>query len=514
MQHGMRYGIAAGSLLALLATSIPGVGADALPPKSVKANYELAARWTPAKVGKIIFDTAVTPHWMDSGDRFWYSFENSAGRRFYIVDPAKKTKSMVFDPAKLAASLTTATGLPYDSQHLPITVIRFVKNEASIQFEVNVPRDAAIPGEKKPTGTAATTDGAANQQQDDAANEPQQQLGGRGGSNFAPPPARNQKQLAFEYELASGKLALLDDAPKRKPAWASISPDDKTVVFARNHNLFMMDAENYAKALKSADDKSIQETQLSTDGVEDFGYGGRGAGGDQQQQQQEQQRQQEENQQGQAGQGQDNTRARVSAGNIAWSRDSKKFALVRRDSRKIPKLWVINALANPRPALETYSYAMPGEANTPQAQLEIFDVASKAKVLAKVDAFKDQTMQIEVDRPAGRQREHEKTEALWTGPGSDKLYFNRLSRDMKRLDVCVADTTTGEVKPLIQERMNVYIESKPLKVINNGAELVFWSERDGWGHYYLYGADGTLEEPDHPRRVRRRRYLLHRRKVP
>jgi len=498
----MRYGIAAGSLLALVATSIPGVGADALPPKPVKANYELAARWTPAKVGKIIFDTAVTPHWMDSGDRFWYSFESSAGRRFYIVDPAKKTKSTVFDPAKLAASLTTATGLPYDSQHLPITVIRFVKNETSIQFEVNVPRDAAIPGEKKPTGTAAaTTDGAANQQQDDAAdqqqedaaNEPQQQLGGRGGSNFAPPPARNQKQLAFEYELTSGKLALLDDAPKRKPAWASISPDDKSVVFARNHNLYMMDAENYAKALKSADDKSIHETELSTDGVEDFGYGGRGAGGDQQQQQQEQQRQQEENQQGQAGQGQDNTRARVSAGNIAWSRDSKKFALVRRDSRKIPKLWVINALANPRPALETYSYAMPGEANTPQAQLEIFDVASKAKVLAKVDAFKDQTMQIEVDRPAGRQREHEKTEPLWTGPGSDKLYFNRLSRDMKRLDVCVADTTTGEVKPLIQERMNVYIESKPLKVINNGTELVFWSERDGWGHYYLYGADGTLK---------------------
>ena len=83
---------------------------------------------------------------------------------------------------------------------------------------------------------------------------------------------------------------------------------------------------------------------------------------------------------------------------------------MRRDSRKIPKLWVINALANPRPTLETYSYAMPGEANTPQTQLEIFDVASKAKVVAKSDAFKDQTMQIEVDRPAARQREHEKTE--------------------------------------------------------------------------------------------------------
>ena len=389
----------------------------------------------------------------------------------------------------MAASLTTATGLPYDSQHLPITAIRFVKNEGSIQFEVNVPRDAVIPGEKKPPAAAATSDGAGNQQQDDAedAEGQPQQLGGRGGGgNFGAPPGRNQKQLAFEYELTTGKLALLDEAAKRKPAWASISPDDKTIVFARNHNLYMMDAENYAKAVKNANDATVKETQLSTDGVEEYGYGGRGGQGGQQDQQQE-------NQQGQEGEGQNNTRARQSAGNIAWSRDSKKFALVRRDSRKIPKLWVINALANPRPTLETYSYAMPGEANTPQSQLEIFDVESKAKVVAKADAFKDQTLSIEVDRPPARLREHEKTESLWVGPGSDKIYFNRLSRDMKRLDVCVADTATGEVKPLIQERMNVYIESKPLKVIGNGSELVFWSERDGWGHYYLYGADGALK---------------------
>src|ERR1019366_1276072 len=189
MQNRIRYWLAAGSLLALAATSIRGVGADAAVAK-------------PAKVGKIIFDTAVTPHWMDSGDRFWYSFENSSGRKFYMVDPAKKTRSMVFDPAKLAASLAAGSGLPYDSQPLPSTAIRFVKNEGSIQCEVNVPRDAVIPGEKKTSGAAAATDNAANQQQEDAedaGDQPQQQLGGRGGGNFAPAPGRNQKQLAFEY---------------------------------------------------------------------------------------------------------------------------------------------------------------------------------------------------------------------------------------------------------------------------------------------------------------------------
>jgi dipeptidyl aminopeptidase/acylaminoacyl peptidase len=502
----LQYALIGVGALALIASTMSGGPAEGVPAptvKPVKANYELAARWTTAKVGKLVFDVAVTPHWMDSGDRFWYSFENSSGRKFYIVDPAKKTKTQVYDPAKLAAALTIATGLPYDSQHLPITVIRFVKGESAIQFEINVPRDAMIPGEKKPPAAASTSDGA-NQQnqndQDDADADstdemPQQQFGGRGGGIYGAPPARNQKQLVFEYELAANKLALLDEAPKRKPTWASISPDDKTVVFARNHNLYMMDAENYAKALKNANDSSIKETQLTTDGVEDFGYGGRGgAGGDLQQQEQQQQQQQEQNQnqQNQEAQQQENARQRQAA-NVSWSRDSKKFALIRRDSRKIPKLWVINALANPRPALETYTYAMPGEANTPQSQLEVFDVAAKSRLLAKADSFKDQTMQVEVDRPSARQREHEKTEPLWAGPGSDKLYFQRLSRDMKRLDVCVADTTTGEVKPVIQERMNVYIETKPLKVINNGSELVFWSERDGWGHYYLYGADGTLK---------------------
>jgi len=455
-----------------------------------KANYELAAQWTAQKVGKLVFDLAVTPHWLESGDRFWYTFENNKGRKFYIVDPVKKTRSYVFDPVKLAASLTTATGIPFDSQHLPITVIRFVKGDSAIRFEINVPKDAVIPGEKPKPSTTATETNAAQQQQNEEeeyeGDVPQQQ-GGRGGGMFAPPPGRDQKQLTFEYELSAGKLTLLDERPPRKPTWASVSPDDKVVVFARNHNLYMMDAANYAKALKDANDKSIVETQITTDGVEDFGYGGRGmGGGDQQQQQQDQQ----ENTGGD--QNQDNRNLRQAA-NVSWSRDAKKFAVVRRDSRKVKQLWVINALANPRPTLETYRYAMPGEADVPQASLEVFDIATKAKVLAKADAFKDQSIQVEVDRPTARAREHEHTEPLWAGPGSDKLYFTRLSRDMHRLDVCGMDTASGEVKPVIQERMNVYLESKPLKVIGNGSELIWWSERDGWGHYYLYDSAGALK---------------------
>ena len=69
--------------LAVCVLTLPLVAGDtAVAPAATlkaKANYELAARWTAAKVGKMVFDMAVTPHWLDTGDRFWYSFENSKG---------------------------------------------------------------------------------------------------------------------------------------------------------------------------------------------------------------------------------------------------------------------------------------------------------------------------------------------------------------------------------------------------------------------------------------------------
>jgi dipeptidyl-peptidase-4 len=491
-----RIAVVSGGLAILLGASFPGAGSDQpasnLPANPSKANYELAARWTSSKVAKLIFDMAVTPHWLADGNRFWYSFENNAGRKFYVVDPARKTRSFVFDAVKLAASLTAATGLPYDSQHLPITTIRYVRNDGSIQFEINVPRDAIIPGEKKTAAATATDANNQDQPAEDSEGGNPQQQGGRGASLFGPAPGKTEKQLAFEYELSTAKLTLLDEKPARKPAWASISPNGKTVVFTRAHNLYMMDDANYAKALKKADDTSIVETQITTDGEEYFGYGGRGgAGGQQQQDQQQQQQENNGEQQSDA----EAARARTAI-NVSWSKDSKKFAVVRPDLRKVKPLWVINSLASPRPTLETYKYEMPGDADYPQAHLEVFDVAAKARLEMKSDAggFRDQRVRLETDRPSAYDRDHERTETTWAGPGgSGKLYFTRLSRDEHRLDVCEADTATGEVKPLMQERMNVYIEEKPLKFLNNGAEILWWSERDGWGHYYLYGADGTLK---------------------
>ena len=178
------------------------------------------------------------------------------------------------------------------------------------------------------------------------------------------------------------------------------------------------------------------------------------------------------------------------AGNLIWSRDSSKFALVRRDARKVKDLWVIDSLASPRPTLETYRYAMPGEENIPQSEMWVFDVAAKSRTRVKADRFKDQTMSIATaPAPSVRRDPRQPQHSFFLSESPGKLYFTRLSRDMHKLDVCVADTATGEVKALIEERLNTYIESRPLRLADKGQSLVFWSERDGWAHFYLYDAN-------------------------
>src|SRR3954462_7787228 len=84
-------------------------------PAPVTPNFDLAARWTSAKVSKLVFDTSVTPHWLQGGDRFWYSYQTRDGRRFSMVDPLKKLKAPLFDHAKMAAALTSITRQPYDA---------------------------------------------------------------------------------------------------------------------------------------------------------------------------------------------------------------------------------------------------------------------------------------------------------------------------------------------------------------------------------------------------------------
>src|SRR5437867_1367216 len=138
------------------------------------------------------------------------------------------------------------------------------KIDTTVRLEVEVPKDAEIPGMK--TAPPAKTNTAGDKQGDDDAlsSDPQQRRGGAAGNDED---NSDKKSVFFEYDLASAKLTLLPDfKDPKKPRWASVSPDDATIVFARGHNLLTMDAAGYAKARVPPGDAPAAEAQNTTDG--------------------------------------------------------------------------------------------------------------------------------------------------------------------------------------------------------------------------------------------------------
>ncbi|HEX5070680.1 MAG TPA: DPP IV N-terminal domain-containing protein [Vicinamibacterales bacterium] len=529
-------------VLALVITAVPLAatyfGAPAMAPAATlaerelpKANYDLASRWTAAKVGKYVFSTSVTPHWLEFSDRFWYDYETPAGHRWWIVDPVKKTKTPLFDNAKMAAQLTRILRTPYDAQHLPISTVRFFENDTKFRFSVSLPRDAKVEnaaGEEL-TGMTQTQDQGRGGGQGGGAGRGGGggrggQQGGRQGAPGGAAPVQNTTWW-LEYDVATQTVVLNDKYKPEtsgNPNWATVSPDKKYVLYSRNYNLFMMDAENFEKAKKNAADPSIVETQLTTDGERNYGFGRGGGAGNQDQQQDVQV--DETTQQGGGRGNQQLSEAdkkyggpRTSAGGFAWSQDNRMASVTRTDQRKVADLWVINALANPRPTLQTYKYGMPGEDAQPQAELHVIDLEAKKALKVKTAAFKDQQMALatapvtnlerergagpeyfenadnaDQDTPQGGRGGGAGTVSRWVSTAGDKIYYNRTSRDLKRIDIVEADTKTGESRVVIPERSNTYIEIQPLRLINSGKQAIHWSERDGWGHYYLYDISGKL----------------------
>ncbi len=422
-----------------------------------KANYKLAARFSSAKLEKMVFSTSVDPHWLKYSERFWYSYETPEGKTFYLVDPVRKIKRPIFDNVKMASMLTRITKDPYDAKHLPIKEFKFIKKESAIQFEV----ESSQYEEKK------------EEKGEEKKEEKEEENGTEEEEKDKKP---KKKILGFEYELATGKLTQIKDykKPPEKAKWASISPDGEIIVFSRQYNLYYMNKENYDKYLKDKKDPDIEEHQLTTDGEEHYSYGG----GDR----------------GETNVDKEKNKDKRKSVRIVWSRDSKKFAMTKTDNRKVKDLWVINSVAKKRPTLETYKYQMPGEPEAPQDEIHIFDLETKEKTQIDDDKFKDQTVSILYAPRLAKNRDDENRPSLWLAETSDKLYFSRTSRDLHRIDICVADTATGDTKVLIEERLNTYVEMRAPGLVNNGKELIHWSERDGWAHFYLYDGEGNLKK--------------------
>lgn len=431
-----------------------------------EANYELASRFSTKRLKNMVFSTSVDAHWLKNSERFWYVFETSQEKTFYIVNPAKRTQKPIFDNVKMAADVSRLTGDPFDSQNLPVKELKFLDDENVIQFQI---QSILIDEEEDDIDEDDMTEEQGSKKKDKKGKP-------------------DKKTWYFEYNISAGQLKMLEDfeKPEDKPRWANISPDGERVVFGRNHNLYWMDRENYEKALEDEEDSTIVEHQLTWNGEEHYSYAYSRRGEDNVEK--------------------EKNKDKRKPAYVLWSPDSERFALTRTDLRDVKDLWVIKSLSNPRPTLETYKYHMPGEKEAPVEELLVVNFTDSIPVKVDVDEFPDQSISLLSKPRLQKERDEDYVARQWLSDTPNKFYFTRTSRDLKRIDICQANPFTGEVKVLIEERLNIYVETRSLGLVNNGQELIHWSERDGWAHFYLYDSEGNLKNqitsgPFHSHRI-------------
>jgi dipeptidyl aminopeptidase/acylaminoacyl peptidase len=365
-------------------------------------DYERAEKFMSYNTEPFIDAGTVRPNWLPN-DRFWYLSATAQKTTFMLVDPVKKTRTPAFDHQKLADALSTASGTRYDAAKLPFQTIQFSADGKSVAF--------AVAGKKwkynLQDGTISADDTATT---NTAAAEGQ----GRGGNRGA----------------GGGNEV--------------VSPDGKKAVYIKDWNLWLRDV------------ATNKQTQLTTDGVKDFGYATDNAGW------------------------KSSERAIV-----RWSPDSKKIATFKQDQRNVSDMYLVTTNVG-KPTLRAWKYPLPGDK----------EVAMLHRVIIDIDAAKVINIQVPPDPHRSSLGDDIASggslgDVDWNEDAS-QLAFLSTSRDHKQSKLRIADAVTGAVREVFEEVVATQFESGRgainWRYLANSNEIIWYSERDDWGHLYLYDA--------------------------
>ena len=330
------------AIVAVLLTPYLAPAVHKAPPEhTVHANWDLANRFTAESLRPFVYSSAITPGWINKTNVFWYTWRDSNGVHFWKVDCKAKKKTPLFDTARMAALLSELAKRPYDANNLPFTTVTFDEKNAdlmrftvdNIQYEYDLKKDTL-----KSLGRPKADPNAP------PAGPGQGRGRGGGGGGFQ---GRGGPNADFH----------------------NYSPDKKAYVYALDRNLY------YVEVKAGKDQPPIQ---LTKDGEKYYSFGSREDQTERQEMmrqqiqtqrvttQQTRRQQQQQQQDDTGGTGgficggrAQSTEKRVRA-SVTWSKDSKRFWATRSDERKVKDLYLVNNLAEPRPTLITYRYAMPG----------------------------------------------------------------------------------------------------------------------------------------------------------
>ena len=331
------------------------------------------------------------------------------------MNPKLGSKEPLFDRDKLGTQLSAWLQKPLEPNQLPITrlsmndegtKLKFVVDDLQYEYDLNAETLAKL-GKAPPEPVFTPGPGRRQAAAWDATRT-------TSATTTIPTPSaattrRKRRQIKTQTDGAQTQAG----GPNRNPRdYKNFSPDRKSFVFVKKFNLYLAEA-----------DKEDAAVALTTDGVEDYSFGG-GFGG------------------GGGGRGLGTGNATATPPNpdaklrapAVWSSDSKSFYITRFDARGVKELFVINSLATPRPTLEKYKYPAAGRGRR-SARPSFTCTSTATNKLTKVTPkWKDESY----------------TNLHW-GKTSDDLRFVRRDRLIRHFELCSLNVNTGETKCLITE---------------------------------------------------------------
>lgn len=336
--------------------------------------------------------------WLDDS-HFWYRDHDASGDHFMQMNAADGQASALFDPAKLAVALDKVADKPLDAKKLPITA-----------YSV------------KPDGRIAIT------------------LRGKDFLCALNAPIECVVDKPPQAHDKAGKV-ITGDEP------GVLSPDKKSEAFIRDWNLWVRDV------------ATGKETQLTTDGVKNFGYATDNAGW-----------------------------KHSDKAILEWSPDSSKIATFQQDQRKTGDMYLVTTNVG-HPKLESWKYPLVGDKHVTMIERVIIDVPTRKVV--RLDMKPDQHRSTLCDDvscgPNGGW-----DDVKWA-PDGKTLAFVSTSRYHQHEWFRIANATTGKVRTVFEESSKTYLESGNGKVnwayLPKTHEAIWYSERSNWGQLYLYDTD-------------------------
>ncbi len=226
-----------------------------------------------------------------------------------------------------------------------------------------------------------------------------------------------------------------------------VSPDGRKAAFIRDWNLWMRDVATGA------------ETQLTSDGVENYGYATDNAGW-----------------------------TRSDRPIVLWSPDSRRIATFRQDQRNDGEMYVVSTEVG-HPTLQAWKYPLPGDSVVSMIERVIIDVGGADGVpsMVKLKMAPDQHRSTICDDIACRGSTFSDVE--WS-PDALRLFFVSTSRDHKQETLREANAATGDVRDILEESVPTFYESGynavNWRVLPATNEVIWYSQRTNWGHLYLY----------------------------